>query len=238
MNASSRVPWAACAIAWAAASACGQVAHYTWEAVDDDGNWATNVVTVANRSAVPVRLWCTIDPRPPGMYFAGSGFDVAVRSIGGAGLGDTATNMLMLNHGGAIGKDSYIPFGAAFRLGDILKIDDPRDASPPGEGARWLIPNMGRPSMSIPLPDNPIMLYYFVLHLDSSLGRREVRAVPAINAQFPNGRVGVWPPNSDSQVAVPLASNPTLTINVIPAPGALLALVASWPALTLRRRGR
>lgn len=219
----------------------------TWEVSSDGGSsWLSgDVVVPADQASVLVRLsmaFTTQDytPNPNNLPFLSQiAIDTFSRSIAGAGLGDTASQVLIRRTTGA---GSVLDSGSGFgfvptRVGDVLKIDAQGDTLPPGMGLGWcesfndITPIGGRPSRA-----NPIVMFQYSLTLDGSLGRREFGAVfgdPLRSTQTnPNTARVYLPPFG--YVYAPITQIPAAI--VVPGPGVAVLGGVALCAIPRRRR--
>jgi len=106
------------------------------------------------------------------MCFGQTFFDGVISFENGAGVGDFVDSF---DREGLM--HSALGF-AATRVGNVIKIDDPSDTAPPGEGPAWIWPRQRNPFVLgvIAIWDNPISVFSCRLSLDGSPGTRVVSA--------------------------------------------------------------
>ena len=188
---------------------------WVWQASTDGGaTWRSGVVEVAPLTSLRVRA---ILGFPPGErhYLGYQGFDAVVRH---AGTFDSISDP----RGGQVRGSMITEIG---RFGDTLKFDFPGDTLPPGEGPRWLSVGFDPPQgLPVPLFLNPIVIFDYRLRVDLTPGDRIVSSIiaPQEGTSYPSI---VWydltPPWGGFYSPV---VQQDLTVRVIPAPAAFLAL--------------
>jgi len=218
------------------ASAQTGTGEFAWQvSTDNGGNWAGGVVEVPpSQGSVLVRGALASWSSDGGMYAFGSAqFDVVVS---GAAAEDRVTNET---------RTPYVRFQsqtiAVTRFAGRIKIDDARDALPPGEGPRGVFPAMMVQNLAGMLftTAGPLWVFEFTLHLGPTPGDRDITSLFIA----PSGDIG----NTIDRVVriytsrsglnnVPSTTVRTAVVRVVPAPGATGLLLMG--ALAPLRRGR
>jgi hypothetical protein len=202
----------------------------SWQiSLDNGATWQSGTVQAPQTQAsVRVRQFVSWGTPSSADYINGAGFDGIVRSINGAGLGDTTSNFFGILDG------MYIPMPAIIQgrrwAPDLIKIDR-GDALAPGLGTFVSITN-NTPTGGI-IYGNPIRTFEYTLNLDGTLGSREFSAAWQ---QFPVGQ----PLLLVTVDGLPQPYTYSYTFNdatlvVVPSPAGL-ALVGVASGVLLRRR--
>lgn len=206
-----------------------------WQvSADNGGTWGVGLVEVPETQAsVLVRLQASWTPTGTDTYFSGTSFDALIRTPGRTS-GDSID---MYNFGiFPVWTRSVNTQGFRFDyFGDVLKVDDVRDSSPPGVGSRWVTPTQLPPQYGTDHRENPTILFSYRLALDGVPGPREISGLFRVSSQTGHttalyidfGSIGTW---------VPSTVNNT-TVLVVPSPASAW-LVLGMSTLLVRRRER
>jgi len=210
---------------FASVSAAQTTATLWWE-VNDGSGWRSGDVTTSSWT-LSVRMMASWNSNA---VFELTAFDAIVTSP----IGSTDNVSDFFQH-------DFLRFDsqgfAAFRFGNVLKIDRPTDSALPGQGTRWISPYQ---STSVPerLLDNPIELFRYSLTLDTT--QTGLRTISQMHFPLPS-RQGGSATNvlsldfgGDQPVAVP-TTRLDARINYIPSPGSL-ALLSVVVGIAARRR--
>lgn len=207
-----------------------------WQVSADNGaTWLGGDIQVPeHQSSVLVRLRAEWENHDPGVYFASTRFDAMLRTP----ERESADAIDMFHVASDFRWTALInPNGlASTRFGDTLKVDDIRDTSPPGMGSRWVTAFQYDPMIGILHPENPTIVFSYRLVLDGAPGARLVSGVflPYTNTP-PNYLAALYMnPFLGMTTAVPTIIRDA-SVTVVPAPGAVLFVVAAMGVLMRRR---
>ena len=207
-------------------------ADFRWQASLDGGaSWHGDWLDVPE-ATLSVRVRALVSwSADAGYAFANTRFDVAVVALGG-GHADGASSFLRPHPFG----QGTIQTIAAMRFGDVLKIDDSRDTSPPGEGGRWIVPSQFYEGWIDDFSRaHPAAIFELTLTLDGPAGARLV--TQNFGGALPDGnttdRVLRIYTSRQGDSNIPITTAYAVTINVTPAPASLGLLL---PILALHRR--
>ena len=127
---------------------------------------------------------------------------------------------------------------AAMRFGSTIKIDDSRDTLPPDQGACWVRIEQGPQDFN---PDfdasRPLTAFLWDFILDGTEGTREVDALVARHPGTMEREVQIYTSPTGEQRSIVLGRVNTLSIRVVPSPGAA-AFAMGVVFLAGRRRRR
>ncbi|MDX2147097.1 MAG: hypothetical protein SFZ23_06200 [Planctomycetota bacterium] len=207
----------------------------TWQASLDGGTtWQSNLVEVErSQRTFQVRGWLDWTPDAGAVFFTTT-FDCLVS---GTTSGDDVRSIFR--------REPFVSFApqtlVATRFGDVIKIDDGRDTTPPTTwggpyGVRLLQPLVNDPRTT---RDKPLLMLSFEFEHDGTLGSRRVSSV--YNGSGTRDSVPLfWPTVNGGPVNEPASIVVPLDIRVIPAPaaaGALLGMAFVGPPRRQRRFG-
>lgn len=197
-------------------------ANLYWE-VNDGGGWTRTQLTTTQQN-VQVRLlaeWGGMDA----YAFGGTQFDAVIQSVDG---NDNVSNMTRPP------PFNFAPLTlAAFRFGNMIKLDNSNDFDAPGVGGLWV--DCGQTGVfGDPLdPSNPAIIFRFDLQFTEVAGNRQINSVsrllpgpPAYNSRllnFTSGSIRVQ------------AEIFAVDVMFVPAP-ASIALLGCSAVLVRRRR--
>lgn len=237
MNARTLSALALAAGVAAAAHAQIGAADFRWQASLDGGaSWHGDWLDVPEATpSVRVRALVSWSA-DAGYAFFWTRFDALVVA-GSGGFGDGATGLVRPHPFGQGSAQTLM----ATRFANTLKLDDSRDTSPPGEGARWIQPSQFYEQWNDDFSrSRPASIFEFQLDLDGTTGARLV--TQAFGGALPDGnttdRVLRIYTTAQGDSNIPLTTAYPLTINVLPAPGAALPLLAGVFAQRSKRLGR
>lgn len=207
--------------------ASAQPAATLWWEVNDGNGWQTGDIATTS-STLAVRM---MGSWTGNAIFELTAFDATIASP--TGSTDTVSDFF---------QHDYLRFNnegfAAFRFGNVLKIDRPTDSALPGQGTRWISPYQ---STSVPerLLDNPIELFRYSLTLDTT--QTGLRTISQVHFPLPSRQGGSeinvvsLDFGGDQPIAVP-TTRFDARINYIPSPGSLALLAGISGFVTRRRR--
>lgn len=202
----------------------------SWQiSLDNGATWqGGTVLAPQGQTSVKVRNFVTWGDGVTLHPFGGAAFDGVVRSLQGAGLGDSVTNIRGIFDGIFQPAPSFIQ-GVRWAP-DVIKIDPLADVNAPGQ-----FPYVGLGSGFTSGALGPLSIFEYDLMLDGSTGSRQITAAWRVSSQ------------NQPYLIVSLVGNPgpyawqvTLqeaTLVVVPSPAGL-ALVGVASGVLLRRRRR
>lgn len=207
---------------------------FQWQVSADNGaTWQSGNLQVSE-SQPSVRVRANVSWNAPGIAFAIAGLDVVVEGLEGAGSADSITNILRpptFLDGTPTNRVSVQ------RFGNLLKIDDSRDTSPPGTGPStlWLIQTFNEISLN---RDNPITILEYTLILDGSLGTRRLSEIffTTTNGYRDNINRLFDVYTSRFTYNMPTSTRLGASVTVIPAPGASFFAAFGTVMIAARRR--
>jgi hypothetical protein len=209
----------------------GGTARWTWQVSLDSGNsWQSGRVEIPAEGPQNVEVRALLDwSSDAGLYYVTSSFDATVTATTGVGAADFID---AVRPGDLDPTVLILP--VASRIGNMLKIDDPRDADPPGLGLFWF--RAGNNPMQ-PDPRRPIANLRFTLHLDGSIGERLVSMVFDPARGRPEGRIGLF---QNPSPGVFRTNYPDMTIDgasivIIPEPWTTVLPILALLARSRRR---
>lgn len=202
----------------------------SWQISLDNGTtWqGGTVLTPQSQASVKVRNFVTWGDGVTRHPFSSAQFDGVVRSLEGAGLGDSVTNIVGVF--GGVFQPPVLNIQGRRWAPDLIKIDSIGDTQAPG-----LFPfvTLGPGPAGGPL--GPLSIFEYDLMLDGTAGSRLITAAWRINSQ------------NQPTLVVGLSGNPgpytwqvTLqdaTLVVVPSPAGLAVLGVASDVLLRRRRG-
>lgn len=216
----------------AAAPAAAQIgtASLTWEVYDEaGGGWVAGVLTTTD-TTLDVRLRAQWSPEL-GIAFGYTFFDGIVRT-------SSALDVAIAGRAPRGWDELTGQSVSATRFGELIKIDDARDTSPPGAGADYVVAGQN-PLAFADLHqnrNNPVFIYEFSLELDGP----GVRSIESIHREWlpasggnPACLARIYTHENGAYSQPPTILN-SLEIRVVPSP----ASVGVLGMLVLLRRGR
>lgn len=232
----ARVGAAVFVAAGAAAAAWGQPfsATLTFEASTDGGTtWrAGEVVLEPVAQSLLIRLRADWTPEA-GYALAGLAFDGVVRN---AAPGDEATGFVRPPPFDRVPTQTV----AAMRFGSTIKIDDSRDTLPPDQGARWVrieqAPQNFNPDFDASRPLTAFLWEYIA---DGTEGTREADVLVARHPDPGTMErvIRVYTSPAGEQQLIVVGRVDTLSIQVVPSPGAAVLAMGVVFLAGRRRRG-